>query len=124
METRGSPSVSARNTNLTPKAIIHQKFGTNACYTVEEVQESTQNGCPGLAIPQKGPFLYRCRLELPEFSVVSDTFRKKKDAEQSAAEMALRKVCCCFLFLDCPQYLFNLIVIASCGCICCLMHES
>uniref|UniRef100_A0A6N2LFY3 Small RNA 2'-O-methyltransferase Hen1 La-motif C-terminal domain-containing protein n=1 Tax=Salix viminalis TaxID=40686 RepID=A0A6N2LFY3_SALVM len=55
-------------------------------HTVEEVKEdSAQNGCPGLAIPQKGPSLFRCRLELPEFTVVSDICKKKKDAEQSAA---------------------------------------
>ncbi|CAL5372814.1 unnamed protein product [Camellia sinensis] len=59
---------------------------------VEEVQESTQNECPGLAIPQKGPCLYRCCLQLPEFSLVSETFKRKKDAEQSAAEMALLKL--------------------------------
>ncbi|CAL5427347.1 unnamed protein product [Camellia sinensis] len=57
-----------------------------------EVQESTQNECPGLAIPQKGPCLYRCCLQLPEFSLVSETFKRKKDAEQSAAEMALLKL--------------------------------
>ncbi|OAY47297.1 small RNA 2'-O-methyltransferase isoform X1 [Manihot esculenta] len=92
METRGCSTVIVRKTNLTPKAIIYQKFGTKACYKLEEVQESTQNGCPGLAIPQKGPSLYRCSLELPELFVVSDTFKKKKDAEQCAAEMALKKL--------------------------------
>ncbi|CAN0911354.1 Small RNA 2'-O-methyltransferase [Linum grandiflorum] len=93
MEAQGSVTVTARKTILTPKAIIHQKFGRQACYTVEEiVQESAQSECPGLSIPQKGPSLYRCRLELPEISVVSDTCKKKKDAEQSAAEMALSKL--------------------------------
>ncbi|CAN1150800.1 Small RNA 2'-O-methyltransferase [Linum perenne] len=92
MEAQGSVTATIRKTNLTPKAIIHQKFGRKACYTVEEVLESAQSECPGLSIPQKGPSLYRCRLELPEISVVSDTFKKKKDAEQSAAEMALKKL--------------------------------
>ncbi|KAL7102584.1 hypothetical protein ACP275_08G128900 [Erythranthe tilingii] len=79
--------------SLTPKAIIHQKFGDKACYKVEEVQDdSNQNGCPGLAILQKGPSLYRCTLELPETTVVSDTCRRKKDAEQSAAEKAIEKL--------------------------------
>ncbi|KAL9452885.1 hypothetical protein AB3S75_008634 [Citrus x aurantiifolia] len=77
---------------LTPKAIVVQKFGKNAQFTVDEVQDVVQNGCPGLAIPQKGPCLYRCSLQLPEFSVVSETFKKKKDAEQSAAEKALEKL--------------------------------
>jgi len=77
----------------TPKAIIHQKFGAKASYTVEEVHDSSQSGCLGLAIPQKGPCLYRCHLQLPEFSVVSNVFKKKKDSEQSAAELALDKVC-------------------------------
>ncbi|XP_037493379.1 small RNA 2'-O-methyltransferase, partial [Jatropha curcas] len=92
MESRGCPAVTARTKNHTPKAIIYQKFGTKACYKVEEVQGPAQNGCPGLAIPQKGPSLYRCSLELPEISVVSGTFKKKKDAEQCAAEMALKEL--------------------------------
>lgn len=81
-----------KKTPLTPKAIIHQKFGSNAIYKVEEIKESSQNECPGLIIPQKGPSLYQCCLQLPELSVVSGTFRRKKDAEQSAAEIALEKV--------------------------------
>ena len=111
METRGPPAVVSKKTSLTPKAIIYQRFGEQACYKVEEVQESTQNECPVLAIPQKGPCLYRCCLQLPEFSVVSETFKKKKEAEQSAAEMALEKVLlmlfvfakyesCCFYLID------------------------
>lgn len=79
-------------TTFTPKAIVHKRFGSSACYKVEEVHESTQNGCPGLAIMQKGPCLYRCTLQLPEVTVVSGIFKKKKDAEQSAAELALEKV--------------------------------
>lgn len=92
METGGPPAVVVKKVPLTPKAEIHKRFGEKACYTVEEVHELTHNGCPGLAIPQKGPSLYRCRLQLPEFSVLSETFRKKMDAKQSAAEMALEKV--------------------------------
>ncbi|KAL8138695.1 hypothetical protein V2J09_004696 [Rumex salicifolius] len=81
-----------KNPTLTPKAIIHQKFGDKACYTVEEVEVSSANECPGLAIPQKTPCLFRCRLHLPDFCVVSDACRRKKEAEQSAAELALRKL--------------------------------
>ncbi|EOY25539.1 hypothetical protein QUC31_011642 [Theobroma cacao] len=92
METGGSLAHTIRKPTLTPKAIIHQKFGSKASYKVEEVEEPTQNGCPGLAILQKGPCLYRCSLELPDFSVVSGSFKKKKDAEQSAAQMALEKL--------------------------------
>ncbi|XP_047311145.1 small RNA 2'-O-methyltransferase-like [Impatiens glandulifera] len=77
---------------LTPKAIIHQKFGDKACYKVEELIDPPQNGCPGLAIPQKGPCLYRCCLQLPDFSVISDACKRKKEAEQSAAKMALDKL--------------------------------
>lgn len=77
---------------LTPKAIIHQKFGDKACYSIGEVQEVPQNGCPGLAIAQKGPCLFICRLQLPEFSVVSPPCKRKKEAEQSAAELALHKL--------------------------------
>ncbi|KAL7211264.1 hypothetical protein ACSBR2_014195 [Camellia fascicularis] len=90
MEMGGPPAVAVKK--ISPKAIIYQRFGSQACYMVEEVQESIQNECPGLAIPQKGPCLYRCCLQLPEFSVVSETFKRKKDAEQSAAEMALLKL--------------------------------
>ncbi|PQQ21239.1 small RNA 2-O-methyltransferase [Prunus yedoensis var. nudiflora] len=79
-------------TTFTPKAIVHKRFGSSACYKVEEVHESTQNGCPGLAIMQKGPCLYRCTLQLPEVTVVSGIFKKKKDAEHSAAELALEKL--------------------------------
>ena len=77
---------------ITAKAIIHQKFGSEACYKVEEVRESHQTECPGLNILQKGPCLFRCKLQLPELSIVSGTFKKKKEAEQSAAEMALEMV--------------------------------
>ncbi|KAK2981402.1 hypothetical protein RJ640_017990 [Escallonia rubra] len=97
METGGTPAIAVKKTSLTPKAIIHQRFGIKACYKVEEVQDSDPIGCPGLAIPQKGPCLYRCSLQLPEISVLSDTFKRKKDAEQSAAEKAIEKVCLVFL---------------------------
>ncbi|KAL2252092.1 UNVERIFIED_CONTAM: Small RNA 2-O-methyltransferase [Sesamum indicum] len=85
----------SKKSSLTPKAIIHQRFGDKACYKVEEVQDSTQDVCPGLAIPQKGPCLYRCTLHLPEATIVSGTFRRKKDAEQSAAEKAIEKLGIC-----------------------------
>ncbi|XP_050367959.1 small RNA 2'-O-methyltransferase-like [Argentina anserina] len=92
METEGASSVTVRKNTQTPKAIIHEKFGANACYTLEEVHESAENGCPGLAIVQKGPCLYCCTLKLPEITVVSGKFKKKKDAEQAAAELALEKL--------------------------------
>ncbi|XP_041023719.1 small RNA 2'-O-methyltransferase-like isoform X1 [Juglans microcarpa x Juglans regia] len=92
METGGSSAVAAKKATLTPKAIIYQTFGGEASYNVEEVQERAEYGCPGLAIPHKGPSLYRCSLQLPGISVVSGTFKKKKDAEQSAAEMAIEKL--------------------------------
>ncbi|KAL9224853.1 hypothetical protein vseg_000848 [Gypsophila vaccaria] len=85
-------SAGAKKTNLTPKSIIHQKYGTKACYVIEEVEEPLQNGCPGLAFPQKGPSLFRCSLHLPDFSVVSPPCKKKKDAQQSAAQIALLKL--------------------------------
>lgn len=91
METR-EHVVAPKKPTLTPKAIIHQNFGNRACYVVEEVKELPQTECPGLSIPQMGPCLYRCTLQLPELSVISGTFRKKKDAEQSAAEIAIEKV--------------------------------
>lgn len=98
METGGSPAVVARKPTFTPKAIIKKRFGDQASFQIEEVRESTEIGCPGLSIAQKGPCLYRCSLQLPEISVVSGTFKKKKEAEQSAAELALEKVC--FIFIS------------------------
>ncbi|GMH01422.1 hypothetical protein Nepgr_003261 [Nepenthes gracilis] len=92
METGKSSVSQVKKPTLTPKAIIYQKFGSKATYRIEEVPESSQNGCPGLAIPQKGPCHFRCYLQLPEISVVSSTFTRKRDAEQSAAEMALQKL--------------------------------
>ncbi|KAM0072117.1 putative la-type HTH domain, methyltransferase type 12, HEN1, double-stranded RNA binding domain 2 [Helianthus debilis subsp. tardiflorus] len=83
---------SSKKEIVNPKAIIHQRFGDKARYNIEEVQDNSSNGCPGLVIPQKGPCLYRCNLELPEFSIVSDVFKRKKDAMQSAAEKALEKL--------------------------------
>lgn len=92
MATKERPVAAPKKPALTPKAIIHQKFGKNACYVVEEVKEVSQNECPGLSIPQTRPSLYRCTLQLPELTVVTRTFKKKKDAEQSAAEMAIEKI--------------------------------
>ena len=37
-------------------------------------------------------FLYWCHLQLPDFSVVSNVFKKKQDSEQSTTELALEKV--------------------------------
>ncbi|KAK4795886.1 hypothetical protein SAY86_028212 [Trapa natans] len=98
----GEGVADARKNTITPKAVINSKFGIKASYVVEEVVEPSQDGCPGLSIPglsvpgfsipQKGPSSYRCRLELPDFSVVSGTFRKKKDAEQDAAQKAVDKL--------------------------------
>ncbi|KAK7363261.1 hypothetical protein VNO77_05397 [Canavalia gladiata] len=92
METKKHLVVAPKKPTLTPKAIIHQHFGNKASYMVEEVKEVQQAECPGLSIPQTGPCLYRCALQLPELSVVSGTFKKKKDAEQSAAEIAIEKL--------------------------------
>ncbi|KAI3412314.1 uncharacterized protein J3R85_017499 [Psidium guajava] len=92
MGSSGAATPEGKKTKITPKAVIYQKYGSRASYEVEEVQEVLQNGCPGLCIPQKGPCHYRCRLNLPELSILSGTFRKKKDAEQAAAEMALQKL--------------------------------
>lgn len=85
-------TIANRRPVLTPKAIIFQKFGEKAVYTVEEVHELSGNGCPGLSIVQKGPCLYRCCLQLPDFSITSETFRRKKDAEQAAAQKAIEKL--------------------------------
>ncbi|KAF3332305.1 small RNA 2'-O-methyltransferase-like isoform X1 [Carex littledalei] len=76
----------------TPKAIIHQKFGSKACYQVEEVADAAENLCPGLAIPQQTKIQYRCVLKLPDLTVSSGTFSRKKDAEQSAAQIAVEKL--------------------------------
>ncbi|XXG74659.1 hypothetical protein AAC387_Pa07g3324 [Persea americana] len=90
METGENPPETVRT--VTPKALIHQKYGAKALYRTEEVKESVENECPGLVIPQKSKPLYRCCLELPEFSITSGTFTRKKDAEQSAAQMAIEKL--------------------------------
>ncbi|CAA0825396.1 Small RNA 2-O-methyltransferase [Striga hermonthica] len=95
-----SPENPTKKAPLTPKAIINQKFGDKACYKIDEVQDSSGNGCPGLAISRKGPCLYRCTLHLPDATVVSDTFKRKKDAEQSAAEKAIETVLFCDIFFS------------------------
>ncbi|XP_078158045.1 small RNA 2'-O-methyltransferase-like [Carex rostrata] len=76
----------------TPKAIIHQKFGSKAHYQVKEVADVDENLWPGLAMPQKTKIQYRCVLKLPDFTVSSETFSRKKDAEHSAAQIALEKL--------------------------------
>ncbi|KAL9272746.1 Small RNA 2'-O-methyltransferase-like protein [Drosera capensis] len=92
METAESVVPPLKKQIPTPKAIIHQKFGSKASFTIEEVQENLQNECPGLAIPLKGQCLFRCRLELPGLAVVSATCKRKRDAEQSASEKALNEL--------------------------------
>ncbi|ONK61411.1 uncharacterized protein A4U43_C08F29630 [Asparagus officinalis] len=92
MEVQEPVTAAERKLTITPKALIHQKYGPKARYTIEEVKQSVDNGCPGLIIPQQSRSLYRCCLSLPELSVTSDTFTKKKDAEQSAAKMAVEKL--------------------------------
>lgn len=111
----GKPQANpSKMSSLSPKAIIHQKYGDKASYQVEEVQVTPENGCPGLVITQKAPpCLYRCTLHLPETTVVSDTFKKKKEAEQSAAEKAIEKVSCllsvnCLFILLFLEYVVNI----------------
>ncbi|KAK1304230.1 Small RNA 2'-O-methyltransferase [Acorus calamus] len=82
----------AKRSSLTPKALLHQKYGNKACYKIEEVQESIDSSFPGLALPQQVRCRYRCCLELPELTFVSDAFMRKKDAEQAAAQMAIEKL--------------------------------
>lgn len=107
MTEEGKPKA-AKVSSLTPKAIIHQKYGDKASYKVEEVKVLPESGCPGLAIPQKAvPCLYRCTLHLPETSFVSDTFKRKKDAEQSAADKAVEKVLICSFMLLFLGYMLN-----------------
>ncbi|KAJ0975736.1 hypothetical protein J5N97_017701 [Dioscorea zingiberensis] len=92
MKDRNLQPVSIKRPELSPKALIHQKYGIKACYKIEEVQQSVDNACPGLAIPQQARCVYRCSLDLPDLSVTSDTFTRKKDAEQSAAKIAIEKL--------------------------------
>lgn len=100
MTEAGKPQASpTKMSSLTPKAIIHQKYGDKASYKVEEVQVTPENGCPGLAIPQKAPpCFYHCTLHLPEITIVSDICKRKKEAEQSAAEKAIEKVLLCSFY--------------------------
>jgi hypothetical protein len=119
METGGSPAVAMKNTTLVPKSIIIQKFGNEANFEVEEVQPA-ENGCPGLAISQKGPCLYRCILQLPGIAFTSETFKKKKDAEQSAAEMAIEKVLSISLSIIFPPLFLLFLWLANCIFIHCL----
>ncbi|KAF2534192.1 hypothetical protein F2Q70_00031659 [Brassica cretica] len=65
---------------LTPKKTIYQRFGVKASYMIEQVHVSSQNTC-----------LYWCHLQIPDFPVVSNVFKKKQDSEQSSAELALEK---------------------------------
>lgn len=77
---------------LTPKTVIKNKYGAKAIFTIEPVQDEPPADAPKLLVPQHRPIKFRCCLELPEFSVTSDVFSKKKDAEQAAAKMALDKL--------------------------------
>lgn len=77
---------------ITPKAVLYQKYGSKAVYKIEELKETIESGCSGLFIPQQVRTLHRCCLELPELVVTSDVFTRKKDAEQSAAKLAIEKV--------------------------------
>ncbi|XP_078437263.1 small RNA 2'-O-methyltransferase-like [Wolffia australiana] len=83
-----------RKPPLSAKVILNQRYGGNACYRIEEVPETVEDDCPGLVIlnQKRARVLYRCHLQLPEFSLVSENFAKKKDAEQSVAQMALDKL--------------------------------
>ncbi|XP_042421447.1 small RNA 2'-O-methyltransferase-like isoform X2 [Zingiber officinale] len=92
MEYPEQPGLSIKRPVITPKAVIHQKFGSSANYRIEEVKEDVENGCPGLTIPQQAKILYRCHLDLPGLSVTSEPFSRKKDAEQSAARIAVEKL--------------------------------
>ncbi|CAL9192459.1 unnamed protein product [Musa hybrid cultivar] len=92
MESQEAPAVSAKRLELTPKALIHHKYGRTACYRIEEVKQHVENDCPGLVIPQQFRSLYRCHLDLPDLSFTSDMFPKKKDAEQAAAKIAIEKL--------------------------------
>ncbi|KAF9601378.1 hypothetical protein IFM89_019231 [Coptis chinensis] len=91
MEVGETPAVVLKNPPPNPKTIIYQKYGQNAKYTMKEVLESVQNGCPGLPL-QKGPCLYRCTLELPELSITSEPFKRKKDAMQAVSKLAIEKL--------------------------------
>jgi hypothetical protein len=76
----------------TPKTIIKNKYGAKAQFIIEPVQDEPPADAPKLLVPQPRQTKFRCCLELPEFSVTSDVFTKKKDAEQAAAKMGLDKV--------------------------------
>lgn len=95
---RGMPAAPT----VTPKAVIHQKYGAKACYSVEEVREAVDGGCPGLALPQQTRSVYRCSLDIPGLTVVTPgTFVRKKDAEQAAAQIALDKVLMSIVVVAC-----------------------
>lgn len=76
----------------TPKTIINNKYGARALFTIESVQDEPAADAPKLLVPQPRQTKFCCRLELPEFSVTSAVFTKKKDAEKAAAKMAVDKL--------------------------------
>ncbi|KAH9288302.1 hypothetical protein KI387_032419, partial [Taxus chinensis] len=79
-------------TTNTPKAIIFNKYGQNAHYKTEIVPAEPAEDAPRLLVSQPRQNKYCCCLELPEFSVTSDIFIRKKDAEQAAAKLAIEKL--------------------------------
>lgn len=76
----------------TPKARIFQTYGQQAYYRTEIVPAEPAENTPTLLVSQTRQNKYICRLELPEFSVTSGPFIRKKDAEQDAAKLALDKL--------------------------------
>lgn len=92
LEAEELSSVELKRPSLSPKALIHQKFGNQASYRIEEVRQPVENSCPGLALAQQTRSLFRCYLDLPELSVISDPLPKKKDAEHAAAKIAIEKL--------------------------------
>ncbi|KAF3530438.1 hypothetical protein DY000_02037595 [Brassica cretica] len=78
---------------LTPKEIIHQKFGVKASYRIEEVRVSSQNTC-----------LYRCHLQLPDFSVVSNVFKPLLNWLWRSQVMISRAISKTFSGYECRVY--------------------
>ncbi|KAI3936646.1 hypothetical protein MKW92_047154, partial [Papaver armeniacum] len=74
----------------TPIKLLY-KFGVKAVYKTKDVKEVAQNVCPWLTIPQQGPCLFHCCLQLPGMTVTSEVCKRKKNAEQSAARIAIVK---------------------------------
>ncbi|KAG0485331.1 hypothetical protein HPP92_009410 [Vanilla planifolia] len=92
LETEEISKVAMEQPALAPKAFIHQKFGSKALYRIEEIKQPIETSCSGLPFAQNVQCLYICHLDLPELSVRSDPFPRKKDAEHAAAKMAIEKL--------------------------------